>query len=327
MQKKLIPGIVAICMLAACSNELDLTAPWKDIPVIYGVLSPADTAHYVRIEKAFLDPNKSALEIARIPDSLYYSSLDAQLVNTGTGEKFTLEEVDATNEGYPRNDGVFATEPNILYKIAASQVGLQPGQRYRLEVRRSDQLPLVTAETNIVGRPSLIRPGPSDILKFPTISYYKVQWLAAAGAAFYDLIMYIHYDEYHISDPSNVESKTVAWKLAGVWTSTEFDVAGVEFYKFLSASIQTDPTVRRTFKGIDVQVRAGGSELYEFQRVQLANTGITSAGGDLPQYTNLSEGVGIFSSSNRAAVLGLDINLETRDSLIDGSFTKSLNFQ
>jgi hypothetical protein len=84
--------------------------------------------------------------------------------------------------------------------------------------------------------------------------------------------------------------------------------------------------MRRIFKGIDLQVRAGGLELYEFQRVQLANTGITSAGGDIPQYTNLSEGVGIFSSSNRHIRTDLELHEASLDSLRTGSLTKHLNF-
>ena len=70
--KKLLLLLPFGLLLSACSNDFEVTAPWKDIPVVYAILSPQDTAHYIRIEKAFIDPDKSALEIARIPDSLYY---------------------------------------------------------------------------------------------------------------------------------------------------------------------------------------------------------------------------------------------------------------
>jgi hypothetical protein len=95
----------------------------------------------------------------------------------------------------------------------------------------------------------------------------------------------------------------------------------------MRGALVEDGALRRILKTIDVQVRAGGIEMYEFQRVQLANSGITSAGGDIPQYTNLSEGVGVFSSSNRTTQLGLTLHEDSRDSLILGSITKGLNFQ
>ena len=68
----LVVFVVSVLFFSSCDNELKLLDEWKDIPVVYGVLSPNDTAHYIRVEKAFLDPEKSAFEVARIADSLYY---------------------------------------------------------------------------------------------------------------------------------------------------------------------------------------------------------------------------------------------------------------
>lgn len=313
-------------MFSACENDLNLTAPWKDIPIVYGILSPADTAHYIRIEKAFLDPNISALQLARNPDSLYYDDIEATLVNVASGQRILLQEIDGADDGYPRQDGVFASSPNILFKATAADAALEPGRRFRLEINRSDQLPLVTAETVIVGRPTINRPQSGDNLRFPTNGSYRLLWSAADGAGFYDIILYFNYDEFDISTPQNVVRKVVAWKITGLTTSTEYEIPGIEFYKFLNASIEGNPALGRYFRGIDIQVRAGGDELYEFQRVQLANTGITSAGGDIPQYTNLSEGVGIFSSSHRHVRENLNLQEDSLDSLLLGSLTKHLNF-
>lgn len=63
--KKLLLLLPFGLFLSACANDFDVTAPWKEIPVVYGILSPQDSAHYIRVEKAFVDPEKSALEIAR----------------------------------------------------------------------------------------------------------------------------------------------------------------------------------------------------------------------------------------------------------------------
>jgi hypothetical protein len=248
-------------------------------------------------------------------------------VNIATGQRLTLQKVDGADEGYPRNDGVFASSPNILYKVRAEDANLTPGQRYRLEVTRSDQLPVVTAETTIVSRPTINRPQAGDRLRFQNNNFYRVLWSESSGAGFYDVILYFHYNEYHFSNPAEIESKVAVWKVSGVVTGNELEIPGIEFYEFVAATLPVDSELRRIFTGIDIQVRAGGAELYEFQRVQLANAGITSAGGDIPQYTNLSEGVGIFSSSNRHIREDLDLHDESLDSLISGSLTKHLNFQ
>ena len=68
--------ILLLCVFAfamvSCDNELDTIEEYKDIPVVYGFISLSDTAQYIRIERAFVDPNQSALDLAQNPDSLYY---------------------------------------------------------------------------------------------------------------------------------------------------------------------------------------------------------------------------------------------------------------
>ncbi|RLD21936.1 MAG: hypothetical protein DRI69_02750, partial [Bacteroidetes bacterium] len=161
-------------LLSGCQNDLNVTAPWKDIPIVYGILSPLDTTHYIRIEKAFLDPEISALEIARIPDSLYYKNLDASIFDISSGTRFQLLEVDGAEEGLIRDEGVFAEMPNILYKVDADDLKLVPTNSYRLEINRSETLPLVTAEIEIVSRVTIVRPIPGSTLRFPYQSLFKV---------------------------------------------------------------------------------------------------------------------------------------------------------
>ena len=104
----------------ACNNDFNPVSGYKDIPVVYGFLSPTDTATYLRVEKAFVDAAKSPNEIAQIPDSLYYKDVTVTLVRTRDNARFILRQVDGTKEGYPRQSGIFATSPNFLYKISSS---------------------------------------------------------------------------------------------------------------------------------------------------------------------------------------------------------------
>ena len=53
-------GIFLLSLFSSCSNELELNAPYKNIPVIYGVLSVKDTSHYIRIQKVFTNPSGDA---------------------------------------------------------------------------------------------------------------------------------------------------------------------------------------------------------------------------------------------------------------------------
>ena len=106
-----------ILSFCACSNELDLTASYQDIPVVYGLISPQDTAHYLRIERGFIDEEIAPDVIAQNPDSLYYEDVMARLTRVSNGQSIEFIRVDGNDEGYPREDGAFANAPNYLYKI------------------------------------------------------------------------------------------------------------------------------------------------------------------------------------------------------------------
>ena len=147
---------------SACSNDFDVTAPWRDIPVVYGLLNADEDVHFIRLEKAFLDPENSALSIAQVADSLYYENAIVQLERVSNGEIFTytLQRVDGDAPGVnqPRDLGIFATSPNWLYKIDADQINLVPGETIKLIVDRGNGLPLVTAQTVVQGPMQKRRP-------------------------------------------------------------------------------------------------------------------------------------------------------------------------
>ena len=69
-----IASMIALGM-GSCSEDFDIAAPYKDITVVYGLMNIGEPVQYIRIQKAFLDPNKSALEVAKIPDSNYYRNI------------------------------------------------------------------------------------------------------------------------------------------------------------------------------------------------------------------------------------------------------------
>lgn len=315
------------CLLLGCDNELNVTAEWKDIPIVYGILSPVDSVHYIRIEKAFLDPNISALELAQIADSIYYNALDASVIDVSSGERYQLEEIDGNLVGLVRDEGVFASSPNLLYKVDQDDIRLKANQKYRLEINRSDRLPLVTAETEITQKPQIKRPFFQELLRFQYTNQFKVLWQTAENAFFYDVRLIIHYAESDPSAPGEFIEKSLDWRIARNVTFDQIEVLGIQFYEFLRAELEADPSVTRIFRSIDVEVQSGGFELFEFRRIQQANTGITSVGGDIPQFTNLSEGLGLLTSSNSDLESGYDLHPETMDSLRDGSITGPLNFQ
>ena len=67
-------GLLALFVgfLTACSTDVDVNAPWKEQTIVTCLVDPNQAVHYIRIHKAYLDPNRNALVVAAIRDSLYH---------------------------------------------------------------------------------------------------------------------------------------------------------------------------------------------------------------------------------------------------------------
>ncbi len=128
--------LITLFVLPSCSEKFNVAAPYKNITVIYGLLDRADTAHYIRVEKAFMDENKSALTMAKVADSSFFPHINVMvkkisLFDTTRFDTIHLNRVDLTAEGYPKQAGVFFDAPNYAYKFTND---LDPNYIYRLIV-------------------------------------------------------------------------------------------------------------------------------------------------------------------------------------------------
>ncbi len=327
--------LITCCLLFlfSCSNEFELNAPAKEIPIVYGLLSRSDEVHYIRVEKAFIAENTSALELAQDPNALYFEEVQVELVRESSGDAFLLERVDASQLGLERETGVFATTPNILYKIDANELNLQEEEIYRLNIRRAADELLTTAITPIVGDVRLNRPIPGDQkppLRIVVDDELTIVWAADETAKLFDVTMRINYEEFNPNEPNSVVQKSLAWPLAKSVESIDgpnrVEPEGLAFYQFLNTNISVDANLQRVLKTIDISIDAGGEELFNYINVGQANTGITSA-QVIPNYTNLSSGLGIFASRNTLLETGFVLDAQTKQELRDNDLTKDLNFR
>ena len=318
----------------SCSNEFELNAPAKEIPIVYGLLSRVEPVHYVRVERAFLEEGVNALELAQLPDQLYFEDIVVEIGEEGSNEKVQLQRINGATTGLERTEGVFATTPNFLYSVNASDLPLQEDAIYRLTVRRQNtEEILTTAITPIVSDLRLNRPIPGvnkRAFRILDDNEITVIWAADETAKFFDVKMHINYEEWNPNDLTTLETKTLTWTLAknqaAIGGANRVELPGLDFYRFLASTLPVDATRLRRLTTIDLSIDAGGEELFNYINVGQANTGITSAQA-LPVYTNLSSGLGIFASRNSFLESDFEIDSATRDFLTDGDLTRDLNFR
>ncbi len=347
--KKLLLLLPLGLLFNACSNDFEVTAPWKDIPVVYGILAPLDptlypqdTAHYIRIEKAFIDPDRSALEIAQIADSLYYpeNSITVWLERKDNNTRFQLHRVDGALEGYPRDQGVFAGQPNWLYKLVPPiGFALEAGQTYKLIIERNDNLPDVTAETTLPGQFTIIRPLVSSIapkIAFAGSALTAITWRTDDNGVFFNVTIKVRINERNLNG-SLVSTQELVWEAAknierdpDLIGTAQYEgtvsLSGISFYNFLAKHLQRPaPNRYREFKDCDIILEGGGKEIKEYLETANANSGLTGA-ETFPNYTNISEGYGIFTAKNRTVGQAIGFEGITVDSMNRSSITDTLGF-
>ena len=324
--------LLGVFLFSACDQEIDLTADWQNIPIVYGLLNKADTAHYIRVEKAFQDQNGSAFLAALEPDSLYYSNATVRLLNLTTGKTAFLQKVDGTAEGYPRDAGEFAQFPNYLYKVHSISFPIEGGDEVRFILDRGEGLPDVTAECTVID--DVIPQGglaPGSKVDFPSNRDASFRWRAGDEARIFDLALRINYEEKLAGDPQ-VHSYQLEWNMIKGVKRTDASptitakVYGLNFYNFLAEHIEARPDATRLLTTLELVIKGGGEAVEQYISIALANTGITSA-QEIPTYSNLSEGRGIFTSIAETVVPDLLLTPDSDNFLLTSEITKDLNFQ
>lgn len=316
---------VLMCFLMACSTDIELEASGEDVVVVYGALSMQDTAHYVRVERAFKARGGDANALAQQPDNLYFDPISVQLERLSTGQRFTLERVSGAAEGFPREAGPFAMVPNYLYKIGADVIDLQEGETIRLLVDRNADLPLTTAEAQILPPLGVRNNSPFSPVNMAYDRQITFAWGYGDGTAIFDVRLRIHWSENGIP-------KSADWVLT---TSLRPDdtagrasltVLGEQFYRFLAETLENEPTVPRVFEGMTLLVVGGGEALAEALDVAQANVGLTSA-QVIPRFSNINQGEGVFTSRAYLERSNLVLNGPSLDSLRNGQITRNLLFR
>jgi hypothetical protein len=323
-------GLSLLVLLPSCTTDFELEAPGEPITVLYGVLSLQDTAHYVRVERAFKAAGADATALAQDPDNLYFEDASVFLEKVISGTRFELQRVDGAQEGYPREEGPFAQTPNYLYKVDADVIDLDAEEEVRIIVERPDLDQPATAETVVVSPLAVRENSPFNPVNMGYDRMVTYAWGYGPGAAIFDVRLLIEWEEE--LSPGVFQPAQAEWILEQSLRPEEEEgrasirIPGIQFYQFLAQELENAPAIRRRFIGLTLLVSAGGEEIARAQDIAQANVGLTSA-QIVPDYSNVEGGQGVFTSRASLTRSGLVLNGPSLDSLRDGRLTSFLNFE
>ncbi len=345
MNKIYILAIFGLCSAAfvGCDNEVNVIGEWKEIPVVYGILRPQDTATYIKIEKAFLPPNTSALQVAQNPDSLYFadSELEVKLYANNLLVAI-LPRVDATLEGYPKDTGIFANTPNYAYKIRQT---LQPNTNYKLELTSSRTGEIYTAQAPTINTSGFLITAPSTSRAIrwsyndgnsEIYNNVKFDWREPSNADIYDLTLFFNYDEYEVDlnggeVPNSRQRKVLVWRVVQNYIPdgvVERQINGRNFYLYLASKLSdvSGTRTKRCAVDMDAVLDAGGRDLALYIQSGQTNDGLISGLFPSPPYSNISAGYGVFSALYSVRKENLTLDPAVFEYLQDGDLTNKLGF-
>ena len=319
--------LVLSSLLSGCANDIVVMAPYKSIPVVYCILNPSDTIQYLRLEKSFLGKG-NAYDMAKQADSVYYPDAEVRIERWADGERkeqFLMERIALP----ARNSGIFLSDPNYLYRTGSE---LTKESEYRLYINIPSIGTELNAVTQVVSEFKVTKP-PAQQQNLSFYSYLneeKVEWITAPFTRIYQLALRFHYLEIKYLDTL---TKSMDWQIGqyisqhgkGGETLT-VNILHENFYKWIGDRMSPPPTgfIRLADKkAIDFIFTVGGEELYVYSQLYGDNSDIST---EKPVYTNIANGIGLFSSRFKKAVTGKSLNSFSIDSLAKGMYTRHLGF-
>jgi hypothetical protein len=327
--------------LASCSEDFEVGAPYKPVTVVYGMLNMSDTAHYIRIQKAFLDENKSALDLAKIADSSFYSSLVVHLKEFRNGvltNDELLQRVDLNTQGFVKQPGVFFNSPNYAYKskmnLSADDLNTGTNYRYRLVITNTATAEVDSAETPVISSSFQVDEFYNSYrVSFPAISQnakYSLTARVPENAEIFEGILRFRWVNV---DGSGLEVQdSVDWQFASAARipgkgGVLLEVPERSFYGFLQNAIAPAPLgITRKISKVDIIVWAGSKELQTYELINGAQGGIT-ADQIKPLYTNM-KGANVYGlfTTRTMRMYRAPVSDITVDSLMTNATVKALNF-
>lgn len=309
MRNAILVLFVSLLMFhfSACDNTIDINAEYQEETFIYGLLEINEQDQYIRIQKNYLQNGVSALTLAEDPTNTYYPVEDilVELSPAGQEEYTTL-----TADTLPKDPGTFSSSSNIVYRYSEP---LQANVDYTIRVTDLTTGKIVTATTAVVQEFQLQIPpdGTDPILlnldnkdRFGFNEPLEFLCTQPLGGKVFDIKLRFHYTEFRPNEDPEVKFTDVF--IASSYTVQNANSSQAISIKYEGQKIMTafanklieDPLTTRELLTIPCEliILCGGEAYWDYYKVNiLSQTGITALEAT-PLYTNIENGLGLFSS-------------------------------
>ncbi|MBI9033252.1 MAG: DUF4249 family protein [Bacteroidales bacterium] len=314
-------------MLAAlsysCSSDFDITGEYKDITIVYGMLESGQDTHYIKITKGFLGEGDANV-YAQVADSSTYPDIldvkvevyeNLRLINTVPFERTIIHD---------KEEGVFYGGDQVVYRGVSSfeeDNDENTIYNYKLIIKNNESGKIISSETTLVGDFEITRPWLT--LNLNQVHFEGVdnsttlKWTLAPNARKYEAVM----DFYYTEKKFNQEEQVKEFRWGGIANrdieyvlneTAQAQVKHEAFYNVVKNRVpyadasEEDQVEYRIADSAVFRISVAGVELSTFLDVNDLSGGLTE---DTPDYSNVDNGIGVFSSrktiQNRYFISGL----------------------
>ena len=311
--------------LNSCETDFTTIAKYEDITVVYGLLDQKDSNQFIKINKAYLSEG-DVLTYAQDPDCTnYLYKLNVWIEEwTQDGDSVRAYICDTTSI-YNKEPGQFYYPNQVLYNwqrpeapigfeyiiigindtIGASPIWLNEDNVYKLMIKNPESGKIISAQTNLVNEFNFTSPPPSQFINFKNTpeSQKKFEWNAAKNGGKYEFEMRFYYYEVFNNSPDTLETyiKLVSTGVGQSQGSNKLSYYYLDetFYSTCNNLIpysnqSQEDNVKDRLSGNVVVIVAVAEE--EYALYISVNEPSTSIVQDKPQYSNIDNGIGIYSS-------------------------------
>ena len=296
MKKIYLLVSVFTIIFTSCDTDFDVNAEWEEVTVVYGLLDAGDEmkTQQIKISKAFLG-KMDALQMAQYADSINFDQGELavkviRVKNNGIRDTITLDEVPTL-----RNVGIF-NDSIIVYTFENNNF-LNSNFEYELLIKNNITGNEVSSTTNIISEFNFDMgagfpfgfietwiPGNPSATKF---SSTVVTWGNSTDNGLqYQIELIFNYNENDIA-------KNLIYTSTVLEETNIFEFEGEKIFNFLKNELVKDPLIERKFLSIDLIMTVGSEDLKTYRIINEEITGIVQ---ERPQFTNINNGIGLFSS-------------------------------
>lgn len=321
--------IIAIFILiAGCKTDIDVIAPWKETTVVYGLLNQSDTAHYIKINKAFLGEG-NALEMAQVKDSSNYNNQLQVVVERWKNGAMLASYNLQKDTSISKETGIFSAPQQTLYKFTNA---LFDDSEYTLTITNTQTGKIIKSKTSLVkdfnvSNFAITSASPLNLVNSNyATTPFRVTWNSSLNGKLYEVKIRLNYTETENSITSN---HFIDWQLGQQKATTtqgaealEIDFLSENYYSFLGTSIPVKAGVQRAVSSIQFIFSVAADDFNTYLEVNQPSSSINQ---EKPEFSNIENGIGLFSARYTKKYTK-QLNAPSLDSLKFGKYTSQLGF-